>query len=144
VPVTAIAWDILMEAKEAARTLDNDAADPSPYVFTTTGDRPISGFGKAKARVDRAASKTRDESGPVAPWTVHDLRRTVATGLGKLGASRFIIGRVLNHADATVTGIYDRHAYLNEKRHALESWGTYLGNLIRPVGANVVDLRTGA
>jgi hypothetical protein len=43
-----------------------------------------------------------------------------------------------------VTGIYDRHAYLDEKRHALESWGTYLGNLIRPPGANIVELRTGA
>ena len=52
------------------------------------------------------------------PWTIHDLRRTVGTGLGKLGISRFIIARVLNHADRTVTAIYDRHEYLDEKRHA--------------------------
>jgi len=61
--------------------------------------------------------------------------------LGKLGISRFIIGRVLNHADRTVTGIYDRHEYLDEKRHALEGWGQYLENLIAPPGANVVPLR---
>jgi hypothetical protein len=72
------------------------------------------------------------------------LRRTTASGLGKLGTSRFIISRVLNHADSSVTGIYDRHAYLAEKRHGLDSWGTYLGNLVRPLGANIVELRTGA
>jgi hypothetical protein len=55
------------------------------------------------------------------PWTIHDLRRTTASGLGKLGASRFIISRVLNHADSSVTGIYDRHAYLDEKRYALST-----------------------
>jgi len=75
------------------------------------------------------------------PWTIHDLRRTVGTGLGKLGISRFVIARVLNHADRTVTGIYDRHEYLDEKRHALEAWGQYLTNLIAPPGANVLPLR---
>ena len=76
------------------------------------------------------------------PWTIHDLRRTVGTGLGKLGISRFIIARVLNHADRTVTGIYDRYEYLNEKRHALDAWGQYLENLIAPPGVNVVPLKT--
>jgi integrase len=75
-------------------------------------------------------------------WTIHDLRRTVGTGLGRLGTSRFIIGRVLNHADRSVTGIYDRHEYLPEKRHALEAWGLYLSNLTSaPGGGNVVALR---
>jgi integrase len=149
VPLSSIAWDILMKAKNAGRSLDEaSAAKPggSPYVFTTTGNTPISGFGKAKTRIDSAAAKAHKPSQPdlLAPWTIHDLRRTAASGLGKLGASRFIISRVLNHADSSVTGIYDRHAYLDEKRHALESWGTYLGNLIGPPGANIVELRTGA
>jgi integrase len=154
VPLSPIAWGILMEAKQAARMWPADAAPASgteamrdsPYVFTTTGARPISGFGKAKARVDSAVAKMRAKAGleALAPWTIHDLRRTAASGLGKLGASRFIISRVLNHADSSVTGIYDRHAYMAEKRHALETWGTYLGNLVRPRGANVVELCTGA
>jgi hypothetical protein len=40
-----------------------------------------------------------------------------------------------------VTGIYDRYEYLAEKRHALEAWGQYLGNLIAPFDANVVPIR---
>jgi integrase len=154
VPLSPLALDILMKAQEAARTSRGDDASASrdmitngsPYVFTTTGGRPISGFSKAKVRLDSAVAKTRSNAGleALAAWTVHDLRRTAGSGLGKLGVSRFIISRVLNHADSSVTGIYDRHAYLAEKRHALESWGTYLSNLIQPPGANVVELRTGA
>jgi integrase len=150
VPLSPIVWNILMEAKQAAQ----DAAPPlgtaaitaSPYVFTTIGDRPISGYGKAKARLDSAVAKARAKASleALAPWTIHDLRRTMASGLGRLGVSRFIISRVLNHADSSVTGIYDRYAYLVEKRHALEGWGTYLGNLIRPPDTNVVELRSGA
>jgi hypothetical protein len=66
----------------------------------------------------------------------------VGTGLARLGVSRLVISRVLNHADRSVTGIYDKYEYLAEKRHALEAWGQYLGNLIAPSGANVVPLRT--
>jgi integrase len=152
VPLPPIAWDILVKAQEAAtgveaaRASGADAVKDSPYVFTTTGDRPISGFGKAKARVDIAVEMARVKSGldPLPPWTIHDLRRTAASGLGKLGESRFVISRVLNHADSSVTGIYDRHAYLAEKRLALERWGNYLGTLIMPPGENVVKFRSGA
>jgi integrase len=151
VPLTPLALAILGEAKEAATLLfaggeDGDRpqdTQPSTYVFTTRGDRPISGYSKAKARLDRMVHDVRSEAGlpDLSPWTIHDLRRTVGTGLGKLGTSRFVIARVLNHADRTVTGIYDRHEYLDQKRHALEAWGQYLENLIAPLGANVVPLQ---
>jgi len=72
------------------------------------------------------------------PWTIHDLRRTMSTNLGRLGVSRFIIGRVLNHADQTVTGIYDRYEYLDEKRHALALWAEQLNRIRRSASANVV------
>ena len=116
---------------------------PATYVFTTRGDQPISGYSKAKARLDKAVAAVRQEDGlqVLDPWTIHDLRRTVGTGLGKLGILRFVIARVLNHADRTVTGFYDRYEYLAEKRHALEAWGQYLENLIAPQAADVVPLR---
>jgi integrase len=102
----------------------------SRYVFTTSGNTPISGFSKAKRRLDHAIGKV---GSAIEPWTIHDLRRTCATGMGRLGVSRFIIGRVLNHADRSVTGIYDRGAYLEEKRHALEVWASSLESLTRTV-----------
>jgi integrase len=146
VPLSDLAIDILTGAREEAGKLalarGEASAEPGAYVFTTTGDRPIRGFGKAKARVDKATTEARAKDGldALAPWTIHDLRRTVATGLGMLGASRLVIGRLLNHADKSVTGIYDKHDYLAEKRHALDAWSTYLGNVTKPRGANVVAI----
>ena len=64
--------------------------------------------------------------------------------MGKLGILRFIIARVLNHADRTVTGIYDRYEYLEEKRRALEAWGSHLGSLIAPPAGNVVPIWSAA
>ena len=145
VPLSQVALSILGEVKESARRLLGNGEDavPATYAFTTRGDRPISGYSKAKARLDRVVTAARSEERlpDLEPWTIHDLRRTVGTGLGKLGISRFIIARILNHADRTVTGIYDRHEYLDEKRHALDAWATYLANLIAPLGDNVVPMR---
>src|SRR5262249_6760251 len=125
VPLSPLALEILGEAKETARQLYAvpDTTKLGTYVFTTHADRPISGYSKAKARLDKAVAEARREAAlpDIDPWRIHDLRRTVGTGLGKLGISRFIIARVLNHADRTVTGIYDRHEYLAEKRSALDA-----------------------
>lgn len=55
-----------------------------------------------------------------------DLRRTAATGMARAGVPRFIVARVLGHADRAVTGVYDRHEYVNEKRLALETWARHL------------------
>jgi integrase len=111
------------------------------YVFTTTRDRPISGFSKAKARLDAMGTSDGANAVAVAPWTIHDLRRTAATEMGRLGVSRFIIGKVLNHADRSVTGIYDRHQYLREKREALETWAGYLTQLVSPIDNRAIPMR---
>lgn len=138
VPLAPWAVEILNGLPRKAHSTGRPMA-PSPYVFTTSGDVPISGFSKAKPRLDQAIAKAR-EGVALTPWTVHDMRRTAATEMGRLGVARFIIGKVLNHADRSVTGIYDRHAYLQEKRHALEAWARYLAGLIRPGPENVVAL----
>jgi integrase len=119
---------------------------PSPYVFTTEGHRPISGFSPAKARLEKAVALAAQDAGrdPPAPWTIHDLRRTCGTELGRLGVSRFIIGKVLNHSDHGVTAVYDRYEYLPEKRHALGKWAQYLSSLTEPPAGNVVTLRQAA
>jgi integrase len=129
VPLSPLACEIL-----------DDVPRIGEFVFTTRGDGPLGGFSKAKQRLDRMLDSGGANRPPgssnmtcerlAEPWTIHDLRRTAATGMGRLGVSRFIIGRVLNHADRSVTGIYDRHEYLNEKRQALEAWGNYLENIV--------------
>jgi integrase len=152
VPLSALALEILAACKKAApKTRDGKLGE---HVFTVINKGPITGYSQAKGRLDEATVAARAmayvESGaagtppPLAPWTIHDLRRTCATGMGKLGISRFIIGRVLNHTDRSVTSIYDQYEYLSEKRHALDTWGAYVGRLLEPPGANVAQLRSGA
>lgn len=64
------------------------------------------------------------------PWSPHDLRRTVATNLAKLGISRVVIDRIQAHADGGIAGVYDRHSYLPEMRAALEAWGRRLLEIV--------------
>jgi integrase len=63
-----------------------------------------------------------------APWTAHDLRRTVATRLAEtLGVGgEQLIRKVLGHSDGSVTAIYNRYGYVKEMRSALEGWAREL------------------
>lgn len=76
----------------------------------------------------------------VEPWTVHDLRRTVATGLARLGCSRVVQDRILNHVDGSVSAIYDTHRYDDEAREWLQRWADHLDGL----RASAVPLRLAA
>ncbi len=108
---------------------------PGPYVFSTTaGEKPISGFSRAKRRADQLSG--------VSDWRFHDLRRTVGTGMARLQVSKEIRGRVLNHAQKRdVTDTYDSYEYLPEKARALEIWAQKLTSIIRPADDKVVQLR---
>jgi integrase len=119
-------------------------------IFTTTGDTPVSGFSRAKRRLDEAmlAAKRKElgkHKGDAIPdWTLHDLRRTATTGMARLKIAPHVVDRILNHTSGTIRGVaavYNRFAYLDERRAALEAWGRYVDNLITPVPANVVALR---
>lgn len=62
----------------------------------------------------------------IADACVHDLRRTAASHMASLGVNRSILGQILNHADRSVTSVYDRYSYDAEKRAALELWAGHL------------------
>ena len=84
----------------------------------------VSGFTRAKNRFDRISGVTE--------WTLHDLRRTAATFLGKQKTPPHVIERILNHVSgsfAGVAGVYNRHPYFDEMRHALELWGATVPKL---------------
>jgi integrase len=108
----------------------------SPFVFTTKGDRYVTGYSKGKAALDK-------RTGIATAWTLHDLRRTAATGMAKLNIPPHVVDRVLNHTGGTISGvaaIYNRFTYLDERKAALEAWSRYVGSLVRPAPANVVTL----
>ena len=88
-----------------------------------TGDNQVNGFSKAKVQLNRLSGVT--------DWKFHDIRRTVATNLSKLGVNRFLLQRIVNHTNNGVTAIYDRYSYLEEKREALQKWANRLDNIVR-------------
>jgi integrase len=103
----------------------------SEYIFTTNGKDPIGGWHRVKSKLDAIAS--------LEPWRIHDLRRTVATGLQKLGLSLQVVEAILGHISGSrsgVVGIYQRHNYADEKRGALRAWGQYVMARVenRPAG----------
>ncbi len=127
----------------------------SGLVFSVTGRTPVSGFSRAKLSIDRAILEImRDEAeahgddpaemkGP-AHWTIHDLRRTVATNLQKLGVRLEVTEAVLGHVSgsrAGVVGIYQRHTWADEKRAALDAWARKLEAIVSgEAPSNIIDL----
>ncbi|HXW21297.1 MAG TPA: site-specific integrase, partial [Rhodomicrobium sp.] len=105
------------------------------YVFTTTdGERPVSGFSKAKARLDaivgdlrakEAAGKESDEK-IAPPWRFHDLRRTMRTHLSALPVQDLVRELVIAHRKPGLHRVYDQHAYREEKQEAMKLWDARL------------------
>lgn len=129
VPLPPLARDIIA----SARRIEGCA-----FVFSTTGRAPLTLGTKVKDRLDAAMK-------PTAPWVLHDLRRTAATGMAELGIAPHIVEAVLNHvsgAKAGVAGTYNRAAYAPEKKAALERWAAHIMSLVedKPI-RNVVSLR---
>jgi integrase len=117
------------------------------YVFPSRTETPFSGFGKNKARLDKAAllymqkrCKKGPEVEPLPNWTLHDLRRTAKTLMARAGVRPDISERVLGHVIAGVEGTYDRHSYADEKRDALEKLAAMIERILNPLPANVEKL----
>lgn len=88
---------------------------------------------KALRRSISGTEKTQKDKTPTIkmnPFTPHDLRRTCATRLAEIGFNDDVIGAVLNHKKRSVTGIYNRHQYDNEKIKAMEAWSLKLSKII--------------
>ena len=105
--------------------------DDSGFVFTTTGATSISGFSKAKTALDSAIAELNDGV-PIAPWRLHDLRRSMASGMAKMGVQMATVEKLLNHVSGSfggVAGVYQRHDFADEKRRALEGWAAHLRSL---------------
>jgi integrase len=114
---------------------------------------PFAGWSKAKRALDKAIRDTRAKgaaitgtsSARLVPWNVHDLRRTVATGLQRLGVRLEVTEAVLNHISGSrggIAGVYQRHDWAAEKRVALDAWAAHAASIVEgnTRGDNVVTL----
>jgi integrase len=105
------------------------------FVFGMARDGGFSGWSKAKIALDNAVILKEE-------WRLHDLRRTVRTGLGKLGVQPHVAEAVLNHLPPKLIRTYDRNTYTAEKRDALERWASHLTVAVaQATEANVTALR---
>ena len=116
------------------------------FVFTTRRDAAVSGFSRAKDRLDQAIASSVTEDMPRPEhWTFHDLRRTMASGMARLGINLPVIEKILNHTSGSfrgVVGVYQRHSYSDEKRRALDAWANFVRSAVSDNGpVNVVALR---
>jgi integrase len=104
-----------------ALALMQDLPRVGEYVFSANGSG-LGGWSKAKRAIDATAAEV---NGPLAPWRLHDLRRTAATNLQALGTVLQVVEAVLGHVSgsrAGIVGVYQRHQFEAEKRQALEAW----------------------
>ncbi len=110
-----------------------------PLVFGGDKPNPPSGISKAKRRVDEemlliSQMRKRDPNATIAEWRLHDLRRTAATGMARLGHPVEVVEKVLNHvsnARGSLVAVYQRYSYRDERRLALSSWADYVLHLVQ-------------
>jgi integrase len=96
------------------------------YVFPSTRN------GFLSSRAIQQAIRRVNRKGGLRHFTAHDLRRTCATGLRRIGVTRETVSRILNHTPRTVTLVYDWYDEMPEMRHALEAWGEWVARIAAP------------
>lgn len=120
-----------------------------PARFSRTGSktpRPVSGFTRAKQRLDALMLEELRKADPEAelePWRLHDLRRTAASGMARMGVGIHVVEKILNHVSGSlsgVAGVYNRHSYQDEMRSALQGWSNWLDSL-EGTADNVIAIR---
>jgi integrase len=114
----------------------------NPYVFGRDDGRPFTGWDRSKKDLD---ARIKAAGIAVEHWVVHDLRRTCATGLQRLGVRLEVTEAILNHVSGSrggIVAVYQRHEYDGEKRAALEAWDTHVKEIVegRTIGDRVVPL----
>lgn len=143
---------VLPLVAEALLPEPREAADGAPRdLLFGEGEGPFSGWSRCKERLDGRIAKANGGKA-IAPWVLHDLRRTFVTRLNDLGVEPHVIEALVNHASgsakAGVAGVYNRSAYAAQKHAALAVWCDHIAQLVgdKPeghdkAGDNVVPMR---
>jgi integrase len=115
----------IIPLSSVARSIIDKIERNGVHVFRTDTGRPSTNWARAKTKLDEVSGVT--------DWIIHDIRRSAATGLQKLGVALPVTEEILGHTSGSrsgVTGIYQRHDYADEKRAALEAWGAHVTALV--------------
>ena len=121
---------------EQATAVLSSVLNVGAFTFTSNGKTPFSGFSKAKKRLDELSGVT--------DWRLHDIRRTVTSGMAQLGIAPHVADKILNHQSGTISGVaavYQRHEFLDDRKTALNAWGNYVQSLLEKSDRdNVVNI----
>lgn len=132
VPLSPLALDVLRELRASLGDYNGPLVLPSPHRKKNQS---------IEARALAHAIRNNREHLGVDPFTPHDFRRTVRSGLAALGVNPVVARRVVNHTLAGMDAVYDRHDYAVEKRLALELWADHLQAIIVGKRPKVAPLR---
>ena len=115
----------IVHLSEAAWAVIRDRQRSDGYVFATSRDNHYQSFGQGKPTLDKLCGVTG--------WRLHDLRRTIVSGMARLGVPPHIADKILNHQSGTISGVaavYQRHEFLEERKAALDLWAKHVGQLL--------------
>jgi integrase len=101
-------------------------ASVGDYVFGTSRGKHFQAFAKGKRALDKLCGIIR--------WRLHDLRRTIVSGMARLGVPPHVADKILNHQAGTISGVaavYQRHDFLAERKEALDRWGAHVEHVIQ-------------
>jgi integrase len=147
-------------SRQAQATLRDVAVRKARELLFGRRKGPFSGWSKPRERLNIRVARRRAEErlgrplgagerpqagDELPPWTLHDLRRTVVTGMNELGVAPHVVEAVVNHvsgrARAGVAGVYNRANYANEKRAALQAWADHLDEVLGLGERKVIPMR---
>lgn len=118
VPLTPLTIQLLEELKALS--------EKTSWLFPA----PKANTHMAGQSIDHALRRNIDLLCLGSTFTPHDLRRTAASHMTSIGIPRLVVSKILNHADNSITAIYDRHLYRNEQIEALNSWSKFLSSIL--------------
>ena len=98
------------------------------FVFESSHRTHFQNFGQAKPELDRRSGVTG--------WRLHDLRRTIVSGMARLGVPPHVADKILNHQAGTISGVaavYQRHDFLLERKEALDRWGAHVEQILQRI-----------
>ncbi len=115
------------------------AARPAgDFVFATSRGKNFQAFRKGKQKLDELSG--------VKGWRLHDLRRTIVSGMARLGVPPHVADKILNHQSGTISGVaavYQRHDFLAERKQALDRWGTHVEHIVQTfAGQDASSIKT--
>lgn len=123
-------WPLTDLAQEVVASVPQ--IDDGDSVFSLDGEKPVNGWSKIKAKLDREIAEAEDA--PLPHWTLHDFRRTLVTRMNeKLAVPPHVVEAVVNHVSgvkAGVAGVYNRAAYMPQRREALAKWSAYVAAVV--------------